>query len=116
MEVEDQAGVDVTRACAHHDTRKRGKANTGIHGLASLHRSHGHAVSQVTDDHLEFADRPAQHLGAALAHVAAGGAMKAILADFVLEIEGIGQSIDVGLGRHRLVKRRIKYGHVGHFG
>ena len=57
-----------------------------------------------------------QQGGGALGHIAVGGTVEAVAADLVLLIVLIGQGVDIGLGRHRLVEGGVKHSHLGHVG
>ncbi len=67
-------------------------------------------------DQVAFFQGPAQQPGALAGHILVGGAVEAVAADAVLFIQFIGQGIEKGLGRHGLVKGRIKDRHLGHLG
>ena len=45
-----QAGVQIARAGAHHQSRRRSEAHAGVNALAVAHGGHACAVAQMSED------------------------------------------------------------------
>jgi hypothetical protein len=69
--------------------------------------------AEMAGDDIELGRGPAQDLGGLAGHVAVGRAVEAVAADAELAVKGVGQAVDVGLGRDRLVEGRVEDADLG---
>jgi 3,4-dihydroxy-2-butanone 4-phosphate synthase len=50
-QVGDQPRIQIARAAAHHQSRRRGETHAGIDALAVAHRGQARAVAEMGKDH-----------------------------------------------------------------
>ncbi len=112
MQVEDDRRVDITGTGTHHQAFQRGQTHRGINAFAVTDGRDGAAVAQVAGDDVYFFYRLVQHFCCFLRHVEVAGAMRAVAANAVLFVQFVRQGVEVGLFRHGLMERGIKYGYV----
>ena len=113
--VQEDRGVDVAAAAAHHEALEGGEAHRGVHRAAAPDGGDRAAVAEVAgDDAQPGVARPAEDLRRAAGHEAVRGAVEAVAPDAVALVEHVGQGVEEGHGLHGLVERGVEHRHVRH--
>ena len=105
-------GVDVAGTRAHHEAFERGDAHGGVNALAAADGRDGAPVAEVQADEVGLFGRLAEVAGGGGGDEFVAGAVEAVLAEAVLGVPLVGDGVEEGLGRHRLVEGRVEDGHL----
>src|SRR5690606_40656752 len=89
-----------------------GQPHRGVDAPAVAEGAGGAAVAEVERDDAAAGHRQPGDLEEPAADVVVAGAVEAVTADAVAAVEPVGQRVEVGLGRERLVERRGEDGPV----
>ncbi len=107
--MEQNRGVEVAAARAHHGAFERRKAHGCVDGFSVLDRGHTHTVANVAGDEVlvwqAFGAEPTDGL---LGNVFVAGAVKAVTPNRVFFVEGVREWVEVGVFRQRGVEGGVE--------
>ena len=109
LDESDSATVDITRACAHHDTLKRSKTHRSIYTLAVNDSSERATVTDMSSNHLAAFLWYAEEFASALAYIAVGCAVETIATNAILLVQLVRNGIHISLRRHGLMECSVEY-------
>ena len=108
----DCAGVDVTRASAHHQSLERCETHAGVHTATILHGSDAGTISDVAGNDTLALGLHAKKFADTLRDITMAGAVKTIATHAILLIEFIGQRIHICIVGHRLMEGSVEDTHL----
>ena len=113
-QIRRQAGIQIARAGAHHQSRRRREAHAGVHAFAVAHGGQAGAVSEMREDHAARRCRRVAEAREFFHQIGIGQTVETVALNS-LGVEASRNRQQLGHARHGAVKRRVKTGHLGQF-
>ena len=113
-DVLDDARIQITAAGAHDKTLQRCQPHGGIHRFAVFYGGDAGAITQMAHDDPGIVRIQLRKMMDPLGNVIVGGAVEAIAPYLMLLIVLMGNTVEIRLGRHSLVKGGVKHAHHRH--
>ena len=112
----EHAGVHVAAARAHDQSLGGREAHRRVHRAPVVDGAERRAVAEVAAHEPQLVRAALQKLRGAQADVVVRRAVKAVAAHALLFVKLVGQAVEIGVGRQRVVKRRVEHRDVRHGG
>ena len=110
-QIADQSRVQIARAGAHGQSRRRREAHAGVDALTGTDRGHACAVSEVREDHAAIRSRRVAEAREFFHQIGIGQTVETVALNS-LRLVASWDGKQLGNTWHGAVKRRVKTGHL----